>query len=427
MCRSADRGTLAASLRRSPEVEAAVETESVKRKLTTILSADVAAYSRLMGADEEGTLRALSASRRLIDERIATHHGRIFSTAGDGLVAEFDSAVEAVRCATEIQQRLADTSATLPPERRMEFRIGVNLGDVMVERDNLFGEGVNVAAWLQELAAPGGICLSGTVFDQVRARLDLTYEDLGARNVKNIADPVRTYRVRREDERSDAASEAPTGPRRNWRPLIVRGVALVVVFSVAWVIGTSPPSPPTLAEPTIAVLPFRTIGDEEAQNEFSDGLTQDLIVALSAHTGMRVIVLRPRAARPAGGDASRRQPTPAHYRLEGSVRAAGDHLRVTAQLVDTASGYHLWGGRYDRELTDTLALQEELSARIVATLAYKLEEAESERSTQREERGLQAGTYFVRGLEYLGRLASQAVMMPQGIYRRISGGGQNSA
>ena len=207
MCRSADRGTLAASLRRSPEVEAAVETESVKRKLTTILSADVAAYSRLMGADEEGTLRALSASRRLIDERIATHHGRIFSTAGDGLVAEFDSAVEAVRCATEIQQRLADASATLPPERRMEFRIGVNLGDVMVERDNLFGEGVNVAARLQELAAPGGISLSGTVFDQVRARLDLTYEDLGARNVKNIADPVRTYRVRREDERSDAATE----------------------------------------------------------------------------------------------------------------------------------------------------------------------------------------------------------------------------
>jgi adenylate cyclase len=164
--------------------------------------------------------------------------------------------VEAVRCAVEIQERLADAGATLTPDRRMQFRMGVNLGDVMVEQDNLFGEGVNAAARLQELAPPGGICISGTVFDQVRARLDLTYEGLGARQVKNIADPVRGT-----GEGADTAPKGPSAPRRNWRPLVIRGVALVAVFSTAWAIGRSPPSPPTLADPTIAVFPFRTIGE----------------------------------------------------------------------------------------------------------------------------------------------------------------------
>ena len=327
-----------------------MENAGVIRKLAVILAADVVGYARLMAADEEGTLAMLNARRQVIDGLIARHHGRIFGTAGDSVIAEFASAVEAVRAAALIQEEIERQSADLPEPRRMLFRVGVNLGDVMVGGDDLFGDGVNVAARLEGMAEPGGICISGAVWEQIRGKVDLAFEDLGERALKNIDHPVRVFGLRR-----DGAAEP--GP------------------------GTAPPRRPS-ALPSIAVLPFANFGGDPEQDYFADGLTEDLITELSRFQELRVIARnsvmtyrgKPVRVEEVGRDLGVR------YVLEGSVRKAGGRVRITAQLVEAATGPHLWAERFDRDLADIFEVQDEVTSRIVATLAGKLGESERRRA-----------------------------------------------
>ncbi len=350
-----------------------MEPTGVKRKLTVILAADIEGYSRLMGADEEATLETLDAYREIIDGLIARHDGRIFGTAGDSVLAEFASVVEAVRTAISIQDELEARNTELAEERRLRFRIGVNLGDVMVKGDDLLGDGVNVAARLEGLAEPGGICISGNVHEQIENKLDLGYEDLGFQDVKNIAKPVRAYRVVVEP-----SPRAVTAPR------------------------PQPPRSPVTDKPSIAVLPFVNMSDDPKQDYFSDGITEDLITDLSKISGLFVVsrnavfLYKGKAVKPVEVS----QELGVRYVLEGSVRKAGDRVRISAQLIDPTTGYHLWAERYDRDLTDIFALQDEITEKIVAALEVKLTAGEQEQVARRYTDNLEAYDYFLRGRAY---------------------------
>ena len=370
-----------------------MENAGVTRKLAVILAADVAGYSRLMAADEEGTLAALNARRQVIDELIARHHGRIFTTAGDSVMAEFASAVEAVRCAAAIQQEIERRNADLPEPRRMLFRVGVNLGDVMVGGDNLFGDGVNVAARLESVAEPGGICISGAVYDQIRNKVDLSFDDLGERSLKNIGYPVRVFGVRR-----DGAAEPGSLPERP--------------------AGISPIRPSAL--PSIAVLPFANLGGDPEQEYFADGITEDLITELSRFQELRVIArnsvmtykTKPVRVQEVGRDLGVR------YVLEGSVRKAGGRVRITAQLIDAGTGHHLWAERFDRDLADIFAVQDEVTGRIVATLAGKLAESERRRARSGQTENLEAYDCVLRGRELWYRFTPEANREARRLYEK---------
>jgi adenylate cyclase len=364
----------------------------VTRKLAVILAADVAGYARLMAADEEGTLAALNARRRVIDELIARHHGRIFTTAGDSVMAEFASAVEAVRCAAAIQQEVERRNADLPEPGRMLFRVGVNLGDVMIAGDNLFGDGVNVAARLEGTAEPGGICISGAVYDQVRNKVDLSFADLGEQSLKNIGYPVRVFGVRRAAADAESVTERPAGiaPTR------------ATVF------------------PSIAVLPFANLAGDPEQEYFADGITEDLITELSRFQEIRVIArnsvltykTKPVRIQEVGRDLGVR------YVLEGSVRKAGGRVRITAQLIDAATGHHLWAERFDRELADIFAVQDEVTGRIVATLAGKLAESERRRARSGQTENLEAYDCVLRGRELWERFTPEDNRQARRLYEK---------
>jgi adenylate cyclase len=368
-----------------------MENAGVTRKLAVILAADVAGYSRLMAADEEGTLATLNARRQVIDELIARHHGRIFTTAGDSVMAEFASAVEAVRCAAAIQQEIERRNADLPEARRMLFRVGVNLGDVMVGGDNLFGDGVNVAARLESVADPGGICISGAVYDQVRNKVDLGFDDLGERSLKNLGDPVRVFGVRRDG--AAAPGPLPERPASSTRPS---------------------------ALPSIAVLPFANLGGDPEQEYFADGITEDLITELSRFQELRVIArnsVLPYKANPVrvqevGRDLGVR------YVLEGSVRKAGARVRITAQLIEAGSGHHLWAERFDRDLADIFEVQDEVTSRIVATLAGKLAESERRRVRSGQTENLEAYDCVLRGRELWERFTPEDNREARRLYER---------
>jgi TolB-like protein/class 3 adenylate cyclase len=304
--------------------EGILSEERVERRLAAIVAADVVGYSRLMGDDEEGTLAALKAIRReLIDPRIAEHRGRIVKTTGDGLLVEFASVVDALRCAVDVQREMAERNARVPAETHIKFRIGINLGDIIIDGDDIFGDGVNVAARLEALAEPGGICVNRVVRDQVRDKLAFAFEDMGEQRVKNIARPVRAFRIVAESK----PLPEPCAP------------------------------PPTLTlpdKPAIAVLPFANMSGDAEQEYFSDGLTEDLITALTHWRTFPVVARNScfaykdkavdikQVARELG----------AGYVLEGSVRKGGARVRITAQLIDAQHGHHLWTERYDRELDD---------------------------------------------------------------------------
>src|SRR5712691_6010138 len=334
----------------------------MERKLTAILCADVYGYSRLMGEDEEATLRTLSACRRITDSLIERHHGRFVNSAGDSVLADFASVVEAVNCAVEIQGALNAENANLPPERRMEFRIGVNLGDVMVEGEQIYGEGVNVAARLESLADPGGICISGTIHEQVRDKLALAYEDAGEQAVKNIARPVHVWRVLLEGTASPR--ETRRLRRMYWRGGLLSLTALAIAVGTFILVqhlslkplrtpaSIAPPEKlalPLPNMPSIAVLPFTNMSGDPQQQYFSDGITDDIITALSRLPGLLVIartstfIYKGKAVRVQ--DVSRELGV--QYVLEGSVRKAGNQVRITAQLVDATTGDHLWAEHYD--------------------------------------------------------------------------------
>ena len=329
--------------------------EHVERKLAAILSTDVKGYSRLMGEDEEATLRTLTACREVIDALIHQHRGRIVGTAGDSVLAEFASVVDAVRCAVEIQQQLRAKNADSPVHRRMEFRIGINLGDVMVDGEQVYGDGVNIAARLESLAEAGGIFIAGTVYDQIENKLALNYEYLGEQTVKNIAKPVRVYRVVMEPEAAASASRDVLRQAQHERlsdPITLSQSKPVL----SGVEGGNQQAPalPLPDKPSIAVLPFVNMSSDPEQEYFSDGITEDLITDLSRLSGLFVIARN--STFTYKGKAVKIEEVGrelgVRYVLEGSVRKAGNRVRITAQLVDATTGHHLWADRYDRDLSE---------------------------------------------------------------------------
>src|SRR5438094_5922451 len=343
----------------------------VQRRLAAILAADVAGYSRLMGADEEGTLAALKELRRdLADPKIKEHRGRIVHTTGDGLLAEFGSVVDAVRCAVEVQREMDARNAGVPAGRRIDFRIGINLGDIIIDENDIFGDGVNITARLEALAEPGGICVSRVVRDQVRDKLAIPFEDMGEQRVKNIARPVRAYRalLAERADRTSTLSETAAS-----RPLPDR--------------------------PSIAVLPFKNVSGDPEQEYFVDGITEDIITALSKWRWFLVIARNSTFAykgksvdlKEVGRDLGVR------YVLEGSMRRAGQRVRITSQLIDTATGTHLWAERYDRDLTDIFAVQDDITSRVAAAIAPALSRAESQRVIAKRPEHMGAWDYCQRG------------------------------
>jgi adenylate cyclase len=389
----------------------------MERKLTAILCADVHGYSRLMGVDEEATLRTLTSHRKLIDSQIENHHGRFVSSAGDSVLAEFASVVEAVNCAVEIQTGLREENSNIAPERRMEFRIGVNLGDVMVEGAQIYGDGVNVAARLESLAEPGGISISRTVHENIRNKLPLNFEDLGEQAVKNIAEPVRVYRVLLNGEVA-AVPATPRIPRRYRRAvtLSLAGLAIAVVAIVlvqhislkpqmtdASIPPLEKPALPLPSIPSIAVLPFANLSGDRKEDYFSDGISDQLINNLSRLPGLFVIARNSSFAYKgkATKESAIGKELGVRYVLEGTVSKA-DQLRVGVELVDASTGSEKWTARSDRPLKDIFAVQDEIVRKLVTTLGLVLKFDEMKLAwwvNARPTENLAAFDDYLRGVE----------------------------
>ena len=345
-------------------------TDAIKRRLAAILSADVVGYSRLMGADEESTFDILRQCRESIDGCVAEKGGRIVATGGDSVLAEFPSAVEVVRCALAMQEGIARCNIDRTDDRRMRFRIGINLGDVMINGDDILGDGVNIAARLEQIAEPDSIYIFGTVYDQVRNKLDLAYSDLGPQSVKNIDQPVRAYRV--------SEAQAETVPAAS---------------------GGADSGP---AKPTIAVLPFDNMSRDEEQEYFVDGMTEDIITELSRNHDLFVIARNSTFTyKGKAVDVTEvGRELGVRYIVEGSVRKAGNRLRITVQLIDAADGHHLWAERYDRELEDVFEVQDEITQVIVANLPRRVEAAHFEQSKHKPTENMAAYDYILRAKDH---------------------------
>ena len=356
----------------------------MERRLAAILSADVQGYSRLMGDDEVATIRTLTAYREVMSALIRQRQGRVVDSPGDNLLAEFASAVDAVEGAVEIQRELATRNAELPSGRRMEFRIGINVGDVLVEGERIYGDGVNIAARLESLAASGGVCISGTVYDQVKNKLSLGFTYQGEQAVKNIADPIRVYTVGPDTVESPSLESA------------------TVVEAASPRHGDGEP-PPVVERPSIAVLPFVNMSSDAEQEYFSDGITEDIITALS-RVRWFFVISRQSTFTYRGNAVDVRavaKELGVRYVLEGSVRRAGSRVRVTAQLIDGNTGKHVWANRYDRELDDVFAVQDELTETIVGALEPELGKAERERAKTKRPENLDAWDLAQRGSWHL--------------------------
>jgi adenylate cyclase len=358
--------------------------DHTERKLAAILAADVAGFSRLMSADEEGTLARLRGHlRELVEPAIAAHRGRIVKRMGDGLLVDFSSAVEAVRCGVAVQAGMAERNRGVPAAERIDFRIGINLGDVMIDGDDLYGDGVNVAARLEGIAEPGAVYVSGAVGDFVRDKPEIALEDLGEVPLKHIAKPVRVFRI-----------GGGSGTR----------TAVRAVFD----------------KPSIAVLPFANMSGDAEQEYFSDGITEDLITDLSKVSGLFVIARNSSFAY--RGRSVKVQEISrdlgVRYVLEGSIRKAGNRVRITAQLIDAGSGGHLWAERFDRDLTDIFATQDEVVERIVGALAVTLTRGEAQRLRRRATGSVDAYESWLRAREVLARGSRDSVVEARALHRR---------
>jgi adenylate cyclase len=347
---------------------------SVSRRLVAVFAADVEGYSRLMSADEVGTLKGLTERRAILDKLIGEHGGRIANTAGDSVLAEFGSAVEAVQCAVEAQTSLAKTNSGLAPDRRISFRIGIHIGDVMVRAGDLFGDGVNIAARLQAIAQPGAVCISGATYDQIRKVLPVTFVDLGVQHVKNIQEPIRAYQT-----------GAPSGPRE---------------AAPARVAETESP-PPLPDKPSVAVLPFQNMSGDPEQEYFADGMVEEIITALSRFKWLFVIARNSSFTFKGKAvdvkEVGRRLGV--RYVLEGAVRKAAGKVRITGQLIDAVTGAHLWADRFERDLTDVFALQDEVTVAVVSAIQPKLLQTEIAMATRRRPENLTAYDFFLRALQ----------------------------
>jgi TolB-like protein/class 3 adenylate cyclase len=343
--------------------------ERVERRLAAVLAADVAGYSRLMGADEEGTLARLKAVRNaIVDPAIASYRGRIVKTTGDGMLVEFASVVDAVRSAVQVQRAMAEQNTAVPQDRRIEFRIGIHVGDIIFDANDIFGDGVNIAARLEGIAEPGGVCISDDAYRQVRGKVEIAYDDMGPQPLKNIAEPMRAWRIWLTGQTPSAArsSSAVSQPR-----------AL-----------------PLPDKPSIAVLPFENMSGDPEQEYFADGIVEDIITALSRFKALFVIArnssftYKGRAVdvKQVGRELGVR------YVLEGSVRKAANRVRITGQLVDTTTGAHLWADRFDGGLDDIFSLQDQVTESVVGAIAPAVEKAEMERARSKPTASLDAYT-----------------------------------
>ncbi|MBY3116943.1 adenylate/guanylate cyclase domain-containing protein [Rhizobium laguerreae] len=366
----------------------------MERRLAAVLIADVVGYSRMSEIDEEGTrIRFHTDLHELFEPKIATHHGRLIKTMGDGILVEFHSVVDALRCAVKIQQQKAERNAALRPEQRMLFRIGVNLGDVIVEGEDIHGDGVNIAARLESLAQPGGICISGTAFDHTVHKAEVGFSSLGEQQLKNIADPVRVYRVLLDPSEAGKVV-ASRLPRR--RAIILATLAALLIAAAAIVFAWQWPFVPQ--RPSVAVLPFANLSSDAGQDYFTDGITDSLIADLTmlsdldviGHNSVFAYKGKPLVLADIGRDLGVR------FIVEGSVQRIGDQIRVNAQLSDAASGDHLWANRFNRSAADVMAVQDELSRQIAEALGLKLTQSETERITHPPTANLEAYDYYLR-------------------------------
>ena len=392
--------------------------EDFKRKLAAILSADVEGYSRLMDDDEEATVRTLTSYRTAIADLTQQFRGRIVDTPGDNILAEFTSVVDAVNCAVEIQRDLAERNADLPYNRKMEFRIGVNLGDVIEEEGRIYGDGVNIAARMESMAEAGGICISGRAYDQVSNKLGLEYENLGEHQVKNIHTPIRVYRVLSyPGAAAHRVVKAKKAVAKTWRraACAVAGILVIVGGFTIWnfafradlpsktAISEQPSASAPAEKPAIAVLPFVNMSDDPKQEYFSDGITNDIITDLSRFSNLFVIASnsvftykgKPVKVKEVGRDLGVR------YVLEGSVQKAANQVRINAQLIDANTSHHLWAKRYNFKLNDIFAVQDEITGSIVAALEVILTEGEQEHEVRRYTDVVEAYDLFLRGRTYL--------------------------
>jgi len=405
--------------------------EGIKRKISAILSADVVGYSRLMEKDEVATVQTLGSYRKTVSSLIEQHNGRVIDFIGDNLLSEFASVVDAVQCAVEIQHVIKAKNAVLPENRRMEFRIGINLGDVIEEEDRLYGDGVNIAARIEGLADAGGICISGSAYEQIESKLALGYEDLGKHTVKNISRPVQVYRIPMDSGTMTEAAKVKAAGERKWRNtaialfiVIVLGIGSAAVWyrylrshttpaEVASVETKTAPTdkvePPVSEKPSIAVLPFVNISGDPEQEYFSDGMTEEIITRLSMHSMLSVIARnstftykgKPVKVQQVGRELGVR------YVVEGSVRKAGNRIRITAQLIDATTESHLWAKTYDRELKDIFSLQDEIAEQIVVSLGVGISAAEKARVRRIPTENLTAYDSFLRGLDHLSRFTKE--------------------
>ena len=394
--------------------------EKFRRKLTAILSADVEGYSRLMGEDEDATIRTLTYYRELMSTLIQKHRGRVVDSPGDNLLAEFLSVVDAVRCSVEIQEELRVRNAELPENRRMVFRIGINLGDVVEEEERIYGDGINIAARVEGLAEGGGICISGTVYDSIKNKLSLGYESMGEHTVKNIKEPIRVYRMRIGPEAAAlvmSKEKKPAVKRWQWAALATV-VVLIVGAAAVWNFYFRLPSivPASIEKmaytlpdkPSIAVLPFDNLSGVPDQDYLADGITENIIMALSSSPNMFVISRN--STFTYKGKAVKVQQVSedlgVRYVLEGSIQKSGDRLRVDAQLIDALTGHHLWANRYDREMKALFVMQDEIAKEIAIALQVKLTRGEQARVWHKTD-SIEAWGYLTKAGGYFTRFTRE--------------------
>ncbi|HUL21262.1 MAG TPA: adenylate/guanylate cyclase domain-containing protein, partial [Thermodesulfobacteriota bacterium] len=405
-------------------------TQETRRKLTAILSADVKGYSRLMGKDEPGTLQTLNTYKEVMANLIQHHHGRMVDASGDNVLAEFASVLDAVECGVEIQRELRALNDKLPLNRRMEFRIGVNLGDVVEEGNRIFGDGVNIATRVQSLADGGGLCISGTVYEHIKSKLTLRYEYLGKQKVKNISGPVKVYRVMIEPQTLvSVVSRWKRAGVNYWKrvhPAFKILIALVAAGNALWQlyprfisppVGVTPKEKVEVAskekialslpdKPSIAVLPFVNMSGDPKQEFFSDGITEDIITALSK-VPMLFVIARNSTFTYKGKAVNVKQISEelgVRYVLEGSVQKSDNRVRITAQLIDALTGHHIWAERYDRDLKDIFALQDEVTRNILTAMQVKITEGEQALHRDKGIRNLNCYLKLLEGRNYSDRL-----------------------
>ncbi len=396
--------------------------DPVERKLAAILHADVVGYSRLMAEDEARTVRTLTAYREVVDTLVGRYSGRVVDFRGDDFLAEFPTATDAVQAAIEIQRVIGARNTAVPERNRMQFRIGVHLGEVRVDDQRIYGDGVNIAARLEGLAEPGGICISESVYQQVRNKLSLEVRDLGEQSLKNIPEPIRSYLLLPGEDASKGRGQRPQRP---WRLGAAALLGILLVVAAAWWLRSAPSAPLGSEEtrPSLAVLPFANLSGDPEQEYFSDGITEDLITDLSKISSLSV------AARNSSFTYKNRnakvdeigRDLGVRYVLEGSVRKAGDRIRITAQLIDTSSGDHLWAERYDRTLEDIFAVQDDVTGEIVAALALKLTPEERTYVEEQPTRDLEAYDLYLRGIGYQAQITPESAERAQLMYERAIG------